>query len=87
MKKINQTHLSVLGGTLKKLDTETILKELNSKGYKTPENNLWHKISVTKHGKFLAMIDVNESYFTVNGKPYAWTNTDAFIENIELTFN
>lgn len=82
MIEIKETHLSVLGGCLNKLDTKSIVKELNSKGYKTPENNLWHKISVTRDGNFLAMIDVNESYFTVNGRSYVWHNTKAFIESI-----
>ena len=45
------TYASMLGGFNDALDKEKVEKNLNERGYETPNSDLWHQIVIVKNGK------------------------------------
>ena len=80
-----QSYASCFGGFSKKLDRTEIEIELKKRGYETPYNGIWNKISVIKNDQLLAMIDTNESSYTKNGNMYKWYGVDEFINQYNKT--
>ena len=76
----DQSYASSFGTSSKKINWETVKKEINLEGYDTPSTGIWNRILVTKDGKRVGMINTDESSYMKDGKKYEWEGTQDFIK-------
>ena len=78
----DQSYASSFGTSSKKINWETVKKEINLEGYDTPSTGIWNRILVTKDGKRVGMINTDESSYMKDGKMYKWEGTPEFIDHV-----
>ena len=78
------TYASMLGGFNDALDKEKVEKNLNERGYETPNCDLWYHIVIVKNGKMVGKVYTQENKYSImDGNFYKWDGVDNFLNHLQ----
>lgn len=78
------TYASMLGGFSDGIDKKEVEKNLNERGYETPNSDLWYQIVVEKNGKMVGKVYTKENQYSImDGNFYKWDGVNNFLNHLQ----